>query len=198
MMRSSWTIIVAAALLAGGCKKETPAPTPAAGPPATPATVPAPAATAPMAAESSLSSMRIDKQTWLFPPAQLMLEKKGRQLSARLYSEEPPAGEASGYGGNFFYLDMPLEVAGYEQLGKLPWRYKNTDTHRQDSSSGIFLEGGKQQLQPADITVEFDPSGKQATVYITGQFYQYGDNPDQQTAVTVPVSAKLLVQVVQK
>ncbi len=146
-------------------------------------------ATAPAATRPAVSFISIDMQTVEFPPARLRLEKTGSGVVARLFSDDPPAVIHDDYAGNFYYLQMPLNIPDPDRLDTASWRYQASPGRLRDTRSGIFLKGGKKQLQPFDLHVQFQRQNDWTLVWLDGQFVN-GDKPD---APPVPVAARFRV-----
>lgn len=119
-----------------------------------------PSAEAPAAVRAVLM---IDGQQMEFPPARIILTKKGSRMSARLFSDDPKDALDADYAGNSFYFEMPLE-ADPDQPGAWLWRYKVEQAEASESPNGIYLRGTKTHLQPFDVLVEVDQSPSRRAV----------------------------------
>jgi len=155
MRNDRWLIAaLLAAGLAAGCDKGTSSTT----------TIPNPS-TQPAATEPSIqpatqpiteSHLMIDGRPLAFPPAKLRVSKSEGQISARLYTIDPKAALADDYTGNGYDLVMKLDdIAEPAEVYNSFWQYKSPSHEFSESPHGIFLEGIKYQLQPADVSARF-------------------------------------------
>ncbi|HEY8666904.1 MAG TPA: hypothetical protein VIL86_09575 [Tepidisphaeraceae bacterium] len=164
---------------------------------AVPTTAPAPA-TAPASRPSEAlgaTYIAIDHQTIEFPPAQLKLEK-GAQLTALLFSEDPPGPAdpaADDKAANSFYLQMPLDITDAAQLSQTTYAYKAASREREDSPNGIFLDHSKKQLQPLMINVQFTPKADVLEITLTGSFLEFDTQDPAIPSKEVLVKATLTV-----
>jgi hypothetical protein len=105
-------------------------------------------------------------------------------MTARLESDEAEADPS----GNSFSLEMALDIDEPQQLGMAQWHYQAASAERQETTAGIFFDGGKVQLQPLDVTAEFPPQGDQVIVSLSGKFLLFAEDA---AAQTVTVSARI-------
>jgi len=176
--------VFAIVLFAGCDRRETAAP---AASPAGSAGTTAPA-TQPLAQNSFIM---IDQRRVGFPPAMLRVRDRGESLAAVLYSDDPRSALDDDYAGNSFYFDMDLDIADVTELGTARWQFRASESERRATTSGIFLEGRKYHLQPADVAVEFTPAGSVVKVWLAGTFYRFSSADDAQPGQVVRVQAEL-------
>ena len=173
MLRTRW---LAAALVASGlalgCDDGGKSASPAGGAATQPVST-QPAATQPSTQESA-SHLTIDGRLVQFPPARLRVTKVGDQVTARLYTNDPKAALADDYTGNGYDIVMKLDdIADPAEIYNAFWQYKVATKDFSDSPYGIFLEGIKYQLQPADVTARFLGDALLVRVQLKGQFLQF-------------------------
>jgi hypothetical protein len=113
--------------------------------------------------------LSIDGRDVTFPAAKLALISHGAGgYTLRLCSDDPPTAIDPGYTGNSYVMDMQLAI---DRLGELPaatWDFKPTDSD--DSASGIYLHGCREQFHPRDVHVTFQKNGDELLVFVTGAF----------------------------
>ncbi len=188
-----------------GCDKKQAAPT-ASAPKATsqPTTVavkplPKPTSTpTPVAStQPAPSYLVIDNQRVEFPPAKLNLQVRDDKVHALLLSDDPPAAISENYTGNSYYIEMTIDdVDDVSNVAGASVQYQAAQsTERDDSPDGIFLEGGKKQLQPQSVKVEFEGAGEKMAVRITGTFVMFDTQDENVPPTQVPVSARLLATI---
>ena len=184
-------ILLGATLL--GCETETPPPTPdpadAVPSPAPP--IEEPQATAPAEEAPLPAVVRMDGDVVEFPPAVLHLlpadevgEDGGAQTKAVLFSDDPKEAMKPGWDGDSFFFEMtfagdPAELLLPADDGSLPvWEVYVGTSERQDTRSGLFLDGGRVTLQPVNAEVVLEPdSGAGAAVEVLGTFRRFeGDD----------------------
>lgn len=144
--------------------------------------------------------LMIDGRQVEFPPARIILDKKGTRLSARMFSDDPKDALDADYAGNSFYFEMALE-ADPEQPGMWLWRYKSQGAEPAESPNGVYLRGLKTHLQPFDVLVEVDQSSpKRAVVRIIppSQFRSYDKGATTGYYQLMPVFGELKAEVVTK
>jgi len=198
MLRYRW---VAAALLvsglAVGCDDGGKSATPVGGAAAQPAAT-QPASTQPTTQESA-SHLMIDGRLVQFPPARLRVTKVGDQVTARLYTNDPKAALADDYTGNGYDIVMKLDdIADPAEIYNAFWQYKVASRDFSDSPYGIFLEGIKFQLQPADTTARFLGDALLVRVQLKGQFLQFDQSNVSAAPKQVYVEGFLLANVESK
>lgn len=157
-----------------------------------------PLATMPIAStEPTPAIVMIDDQRIEFPPAKLRLQLRDDKVSALLMSDDPPSAINPGYTGNSFYIEMTIDDV--DDISNVPGAvvmYQSPQsTERLDSPNGIFLEGGRKQLQPQQVKVEFESAGAKMAVRITGNFTLFDTQDETIPPRQVPVTARLLATV---
>lgn len=180
-----------------GCERS-PVAAPTTAPSGTDAATPAVTSSDP-APEPSPSHVTINQRRYTFPPAKLQLQTKDGSVTALLYSDDPPTAIDDNYAGNSYYLAVPLELTeltDVKELNAATWRYRAPTSDRTDTLYGIFLEGARVQLQPIDVSVQFqvDAEGEQRTivVWLAGTFKMYDTLAAHDVGDLVPVAAKLM------
>jgi hypothetical protein len=157
------------------------------------------ATTTPATTQASPSFIWIDQQSYEFPPARLVLRNKDDHVVALLFSVDPPNAINDNYTGNSYFLEMPdLEIAEGSTLAGASWSYKAPNSEREESVSGIFLQGRRIQLQPFDVRVEFDGAVSPVTVRLAGTFLKFeGDEAaaDKTPGTLVTVRTELSAEV---
>ena len=104
-----------------------------------------------------------------FPAAKLaLIDHRAGGLTLRLCSDDPPAALDPGYAGNSYVLDMKLAIDRLEDLPASSWDYRSADPS--DLSNGIFINGSREQYQPAEVHVTFQTEGNEIVTVITGEF----------------------------
>ncbi|CAN5412734.1 hypothetical protein BH09PLA1_BH09PLA1_27830 [soil metagenome] len=116
-------------------------------------------------------AMRIDDRRVEFPPAKLRVGMSDGKVVALLYSDDPKDALKDQYAGNSFYFQMELDGEQVANFADSDWRYKASSNDQTDSPYGIFLDGHRQQLQPVEMTVTFEPAGgEQTLISLSGTF----------------------------
>jgi hypothetical protein len=174
MGRIGWIVWSAVALgLAAGCDMAESASKRNTGTTNKPATT-LPASTEPATQPVAESHLNIDGRAFAFPPAKLRVSKTGDKITARLYTIDPKAALADDYKGNGYDLVMNLDdISEPTEVYNAFWQYKSKSQEFNDSPHGIFLEGSKYQLQPADVTAKFLGDMLMVRVQINGQFLEF-------------------------
>jgi len=171
----------AAGLLALGCERRRPAP---ATRPATQA-----AATRP-ATQPSLCRLLINGQVLEFPRARLRLVHTQPKVMVRLFSDDPRQAIDRDYHGNSFYFEMELDTTDPADIGQMVWGFEAASSERMDSSNGVFLDGGRQHLQPFRAQIAFEPAGPGLLMHVRGTFLLFRSR-DLQLAERVLVEGRL-------
>jgi hypothetical protein len=204
-MRFHALVVLGVCSVFAGCDRTPTAPQ--ANAPASPTTQPTPAAvqpatrpltTAPVAStQPATSFVMIDNQRVEFPPAKLSLQSRDGKVHALLMSDDPPAAISQNYTGNSFYIEMTVDDVDdvNDVPGAMVQYQAPQSTEREDSPNGIFLEGGKKQLQPDNIKVEFESAGSKMAVRMTGTFVIFDTQDETIPSRQVPVSTRLLAVV---
>lgn len=141
-------------------------------PPASPATQPITAVPASTPAPVRAYLVVGSQQVW-FPPALISFTTSHGQLSARLFTDDPPEAIEADYVGNSFDLDMPLNVSTVQDLRKATWMLQSTQSmeYPDDSPHGVFIHGQQQRLHPQYAAAQFFPQRNgQVIVVLRGWF----------------------------
>ena len=116
-------------------------------------------------------AMLVEDKRHEFPPAKLRVGTSDGKVIALLYSDDPKDALKDEYAGNSFYFQMELDADEVKNFADSDWRFKATSHEQTDSPYGIFLEGHRKQLQPVEVTVQFERAGVDETlVSISGKF----------------------------
>ncbi|HXE52916.1 MAG TPA: hypothetical protein VN541_07880 [Tepidisphaeraceae bacterium] len=173
---------------AGGSSSATPPPAtqpdPATGPTTAPATQPA------------MSHLTIDGKQYAFPGARLRVNRANGHVFARLYTADPKAALSDDYRGNGYDLVMRLDdITEPTEVYSSVWQYKAPSREYQDNLHGVFLDGIKYQLQPADVTARFLGDMLLVRVDVEGQFLQFDQSDTSAPPRLVYVKGSLLAPV---
>jgi hypothetical protein len=168
-----------------------------------PAPVPVDAEPATPASSHSTTPTSLPTRTYIaiggephaFPPARLRVTQNDDSVTALLYSDDPPEAVQDHYKGNSFYLQMSLDISDPADLHTTTWRYKAPNSERNDTPSGIFLEGSAIQLQPFDVFVEFTPEDNLLVITLTGEFLQFTATQPQNPGQMRTVAGQILTRV---
>jgi hypothetical protein len=140
-----------------------------------PATAPAidpatqPATSAPPA--PSVAMQIETRGTVKFPSAILRVGTSDDKVVALLYTNDPKDALKDQYAGNSFYFQMELNADDVKDFADSDWRFESASSEKADTPYGIFLDGHRQQLQPVDVKISFEPAGgDQTLVTISGKF----------------------------
>ena len=158
-----------------------------------PPTQPLVRVTAPRPVGRPPAVLQIDGQPAKFPAAKLVLSRNAGSLDAVLCSDDPPTAIDPGYLGNSFMFEMRLDVDDPADLPSAVWEWKAPRKGVQDSSDGIFLVGGRHELQPADVRVTFtrpDPAGPVVATF-SGAFYAFEPHDLSTPVRTVTVAGSI-------
>jgi hypothetical protein len=160
---------------------------PAATPVTSPTTI-ASAATAPATAFMMIDQQRVD-----FPPAKLRISDSDGRVVALLHSDDPRDAISDRYTGNSFYFEMALDAPTPAEFVSSVWHFTAPTIDRGETPFGVFLDGHRRQLQPLDVSIEFDATDDptNTTVWITGRFLHVHVQDSAQPASTVSVAARL-------
>jgi hypothetical protein len=137
----------------------------------------------------------IDQQRYEFPPALLQLRQHDQKLDAVLLSDDPKDAISENYQGNSYYLQIPAQAADVKELCSSPWRFTEATGERSDSPDGIFLNGNRIQLQPADVSVRVEGEAPSMIVYLSGNFHAFDTRDEKAPVRLLPVTATLHVNV---
>ena len=153
--------------------------------------------TSPATTQAAESLMTIDGTMVLFPAAKLRLDEADGKIVARLFSDDPKGALEANYVGNSFYLQLPLDeddakdVKSAADLSGVALKYQNPTHERDDTPYGIFLEGRRWVLQPADVNVTFAGATSPLDVQLSGKFLLFDSNDETAKPKTAEVTAKL-------
>ncbi len=154
--------------------------------------------TSPATTQAAAESMiNIDGNLVLFPGAKLRIDEADGKTVARLFSDDPKgAALDENYEGNSFYLQIELDAdevqtGDAKHLNGVELTYNAPSSERDDTPYGIFLEGRRWVLQPADVRVAFDGAGSPLDVRVTGVFLMFDSNDPTVKPKRAQVVAKL-------
>jgi hypothetical protein len=153
---------------AGGCNRHDDSASDASTRPAGPAAVASVAATRPTTRPAA--TLTVDSRPLSFPAARLVVTRKADGVDVVLCSDDPPTAIQYNYAGNSFYFEMRLDVDDVSNLPGAVWIDKVPDRQAQDTPNGIFLNGARWQLQPADVRISFERRGEQLLANLSGRF----------------------------
>jgi hypothetical protein len=142
--------------------------------------------------------LNIDGKPTQFPSAKLVLTKKSGGIRALLCSDDPATAIESNYAGNSFMLDMKLEIENPQDLASAVWQFKTVNQGTHNSTNGIFLNGARRQMQPADVKVTFEKDGDQVVASLSGQFLLLDSHDTGAAPKTVDVSGRLSAVVLEQ
>jgi hypothetical protein len=115
------------------------------------------------------SIMTIDGRDVTFPGAKLaVIKHRTGGYTLRLCSDDPPTAIDPGYIGNSYVLDMKLGIDRLNDLPAASWDFKSSESD--DTSSGIYLHGYREQFHLDDVHASFQKNGDEMLTYITGTF----------------------------
>jgi len=166
-------------------------------PPATraaiPASQPVTAATSPVIRPPTRipSTFVIDGQPYGFPPAKLVLKKTDNGIRATLFSDDPPEALKEDYVGNSFYFDVTFDADSIDELAGQQYDYRNSVGDRTNSTTGIFMTGSKQVLQPVTAAIGFEKSDGRWVALVGGDFQLFDESSQNDGPVMVKVQARL-------
>ncbi|MGB7158901.1 MAG: hypothetical protein WBD40_12585 [Tepidisphaeraceae bacterium] len=149
--------------------------------------------TSPATTQAAESLINIDGNLVLFPPARVRFDEADGKLVARLFSDDPKgAALDANYDGNSFYLQIELDAADPKELNGMAMNYRAPSSERDDSPYGIFLEGRRWVLQPAEVRVAFEGSGTTSIeVQLNGTFLIFDSENETAKPKRAIVAAKL-------
>lgn len=115
------------------------------------------------------STLSIDGREVSFPGAKLAVVKHGSGgFTLLLCSDDPPSAIDPGYAGNSYAIYMRLGIDRLSELPAAMLDFKSSDSD--DSSSGIYLHGYREQLHPDDVHISFQKNGDEMMAFVTGTF----------------------------
>ena len=148
--------------------------------------------TSPATTQAAESLINIDGNLVLFPAARLRIDEADGKTVARLFSDDPKgAALDENYDGNSFYLQIELDEDDAKDLNGVELTYKAPTSERDETPYGIFLEGRRWVLQPADVRVAFEGAASPLDVRMTGVFLMFDSNDPTAKPKRAQVVAKL-------
>jgi len=111
-----------------------------------------------------------------FPPARLRLRGGGDEpVTALLFSDDPKGAIDKNWAGDRYYFEMKLPAADLMRLDGIQWAYQipSAQADREESPNGIYLQGDRYHLEPANVLVRFEGRAPNMTVWMGGIFLQY-------------------------
>lgn len=113
-----------------------------------------------------------------FPPARLRLRGGGDEpVTAMLFADDPPSkgGIDKDWVGDRYYFEMKVPAADVMRLDGIQWGFQvpSAQADREESPNGIYLQGDRYHLEPANVLVRFEGRAPNMTVWIGGYFLQY-------------------------
>jgi hypothetical protein len=158
------------------------------------------ATTSPATTQAAVESLiNIDGNLVLFPAARLRIDEADGKTVARLFSDDPKgAALDENYNGNSFYLQIELDEDDAKDLNGVVLTYKAPDSERDETPYGIFLEGRRWVLQPADVRVAFEGAASPLDVRMNGVFLMFDSNDQTAKPKRAQVVAKLSAAVQDK
>ena len=128
-------------------------------------------ATHPADTQPANSFLTIDGRILEFPSARLRLTRTEEGVRALLFSNDPKEAISANYRGNSYYFDMPLKIAGPEDIADGEYAYKAPSSESaEESPDGIFLNGMRTHLQPQDIAITFEGEPNKVIARLAGRF----------------------------
>jgi hypothetical protein len=155
--------------------------------------------TSPATTQAAESLINIDGNLVLFPAAKLRIDEADGKTVARLFSDDPKgAALDENYDGNSFYIQIELDEEDAKNLNGVELTYKAPDSERDETPYGIFLEGRRWVLQPADVRVAFEGAASPLDVRMNGVFLMFDSNDPTAKPKRAQVVAKLSAAVQSK
>ena len=152
--------------------------------------------TSPATTQAAESLINIDGNLVLFPGAKLRIDEADGKTVARLFSDDPKgAALDENYDGNSFYLQIELDEDDAKDLSGVELTYKAPSSERDDTPYGIFLEGRRWVLQPADVRIAFEGARSPLDVRLSGVFLMFDSNDPTVKPKRAQVVAKLTAAV---
>jgi hypothetical protein len=113
------------------------------------------------------SVLLIDGNEIQFPAAKLAVMHRGTGgYVLRLCTDDPPTAIDPGYAGNSYVLDLWVPI---DRISNLPGYQMDYKPSPDDSVSGIFLHGFREQLHVLGAHLLFQKDGDGMVISITGQ-----------------------------
>ncbi len=200
-MRSGWaaTLLLAVAAL-GGCDRSADGTSANANPATNPSharsgNATSTPATSPATTQAAESLISIDGNLMLFPAAKMRIDEADGKVVARLFSDDPQGALEENYEGNSFYLQIELDEEDAKDLNGAVLTFGSSSSEAEDSPYGIFVDGRRWVLQPADVRLTFMGSGSPLEVQLNGTFLMFDSNNENAKPRRAVVAAKLLAAV---
>jgi hypothetical protein len=141
--------------------------------------------------ERAPTVVMLDQKPLSFPPAILQVRTRDGQFTGILMSDDPKDAIDENYHGNSFLLEMPLQVTDLKDLNGDVFRYDSPTSEQTDSPYGIFLDGGRIQLQPLQMQVSFEGDESSMTATVSGRFLEFATRDDTVPPKQVNVVSKM-------
>ncbi|MBC7782900.1 MAG: hypothetical protein H7144_03595 [Burkholderiales bacterium] len=158
-------------------------------------------ATQPVARPNAIfvvSQSGVADQPVQFPPAKLVISFSEDSARATLFSDDPPEAVKDGYTGHSFYFDITLDAASIADLPGKSFVIRKSQSERIDDNTGLYLQGGKQILQPLDAVIRIDGEPENFVVAVAGSFQVFENSVVDQLPQTVTVRALVVPEIVVK
>ncbi len=186
-------------LVAGGCDRPQPVPSPT-----PPASTQAQLTTLPASrpVERPVSIITITQpdgsdKSIAFPASKLVLKEIDGKVHASLFSIDPPEALRDDYTGNTFFLEMTFD-APMADLDGAEFVYQNSQNDKPDDDTGIFLAGRKQILQPLEAAVRLQQVEGEWVATLAGSFQLFEAQTPDRVSLTVALRTRLTPEVVIK
>ena len=111
-------------------------------------------------AEVDAGAISIDEQTYLLPPAVLVVESVDAGVRLQLTGSEAEDDQT----GNTLLLDMQVAAGTLGELREHPWVFRTSEDAWTDTPQGLTIEEQGWVLRPFAVTVEFAPDEADSTV----------------------------------
>ncbi|HEY0008868.1 MAG TPA: hypothetical protein VGB55_09105, partial [Tepidisphaeraceae bacterium] len=99
----------------------------------------------------------VNDQPFAFPPAKLVIKPiEDDRLQVAVFSDDPPEAVRADYRGNSFYFDAAVDTDATADLAGKTVTYRNDPRERLETTTGLFISGGRQILQPLRATITFE------------------------------------------
>lgn len=142
-----------------------------------------------------LAAMMIDQQQMNFPAAVLRLRPQDDQLHPTLSSDDPKEALDRDYKGNSFYFELPGTFSELADITQKPFNFVSESKEREDSPTGIFLQGNHYQLQPVNVKLELRGDAEHMEAWIAGTFLMFDLQDDAVPEKLVAVAGRLPLEV---
>ncbi|MGC4031813.1 MAG: hypothetical protein QM754_08790 [Tepidisphaeraceae bacterium] len=139
-------------------------------------------------AEPVSVTFKINGQDFTFPAAKLVTKANDDGVRVTLFSDDPPEAVRDGYQGNSFYFRFQLGDDAAADIAGQQFAFRNSFSEQDETSSGLFIAGGRQTLRPASATVTIERVEQQIVVQVAGTFRLFDDQAADNTPASVRVS----------